>query len=168
MRGLAVATIVLLAACAPRPALMVPETSGGTVPPALRNAVAVGTVTGGEKTNPLGSAHVAADDVRQALVLALRARGMLADDAATAPYRLDVGILEVTEPSHPYATRLHAVLRYALRARDGSTRVDRVVDTVGEASVGETFVGMERRRVAQERAVRANLARAFDELAAVR
>jgi hypothetical protein len=150
---------------APRPARMAPDSGFVDAGSALRRAVAVGNVTGGKKTNPLVSSRVGAAEVREALTLALRARGMHADDPAGAPFRLDVAILEVTEPEG-YTTRVHAVLRYALRARDGGTRFDRVVDTVGEASISEVFYGVERLRVANERAIRANLADAFEALAA--
>jgi hypothetical protein len=133
---------------------------------ALRGAVAVGLVTGGEKTNPLTYSRVSADDVRAAVTLALRSNGMLVADSASAPFRLDVGILEVTAPKDPYITRIHSVMRYALRARDGTTRFDRVVTGVGEATLRDKFYGVERLRIANERAIRANLASALEALRA--
>jgi len=153
-------------ACAhpPRPANMAPDGALVAAGSPLRNAIAVGTVSGGDKTNPLTFSRVGANEVREAVTLALRARGMLGADATSAPFRLDVGILEAGLPNDPYMTRVHCVMRYALRTRDGATVFDRVIEAVGEASVREVFYGVERLRVANERAVRANLAAGLDAL----
>jgi len=165
LAGLVVAGLV---ACArpPRPANMAPDGALVGAGSPLRDAIAVGTVAGGEKTNPLTYSRVGADEVREAVVLALRARGMLAADAASAPFRLDVGILEAGLPNDPYVTRVHSVMRYALRTRDGVAVFDRVIEALGEARLGEVFYGVERLRVANERAVRANLTAGLDALAA--
>lgn len=164
-----------LQACASgaRPERMVPDTS--SIPPfsaasPLHNAIALTSVTGGEETNPLGHSTVSDTDLKAALNAALAQAGLL-NATATAPLHLAASLVDLSHPPGTAAFTMHinaAILYRLTRANTGEAMFDEVITTTFTATVQDEFIGIERLRIANEGAVRANIATFLQRLATVK
>lgn len=166
IRALALVATMLTAACAQGartdamiavPAAPLPGAS------ALRQAVAVGSVTGGQTTNPLLTSQVANEDFSAALRASLNARAMV--DLSGRRFRLDAVLTSLSQPLIGLNMTVTAVVTY--RLTDGATgRVvfDRVIATPFTADFAASLLGVERLRIANEGAIRANITALLDAL----
>jgi len=146
---------------AARPEYMVPAVSPTPTVAAgpFHKGIAVARVGGGEETQPWMLSRVANDDLRVALEAALARRGYLSDQGADAPYRLDAFLVDIN-PGPPAITLvLHAFIRYTLtRVADGTVLMDEVIDASFIATIDDAFYGVRRLQLANEGAIRANIA----------
>jgi hypothetical protein len=152
----------LLAGCATgaNPDAMVPATatsfdSGSP----LRGAIAVTDVEGGSPTNPLWMSRVGNPELTEALQTALRNEGLLAPDPARAPYRLTMTLVEIDKPWIGFTFDVGSTARYLLvPAVGGPAVLDETVATNASASMGDSLLANDRLRLANEGAIRANIA----------
>src|SRR5205085_9422812 len=110
-------------------AAMTPETMIDATSP-LRNAVRLGTVTGGGETNPAWLSNVSAGDFRTALEQSLAAHGMQATDMqAIGPgrYTIDVDLLSVDRPIFAFDMTVSATILYTITSTGG--RIEETVIT---------------------------------------
>lgn len=155
--------LVIMAACAspPRANLMAPEMQQALASKEgspLRRAIALASVGGGEKTDPLWYPEVGSEEFEVALRHALDAHGYLSPDPATAAYHLEAFIVEIKKPTSGYTSTVHSFVRYKLvGAADGSALFDEVIHGEYTATVGDAFVGLQRLRLAEEGAMRASI-----------
>jgi hypothetical protein len=133
-------------------ATMTPETMIDSTSP-LRNAVRIGTVTGGGETNPAWLSNVSAADFRTALEQSLAAHGM----KATGPgrYAIDAELLSVERPIFAFDMTVSATIRYTVTGTGG--RIEETVVTPYTVKFSDTPLGPERLRLAVEGAMRANI-----------
>jgi hypothetical protein len=156
----AMAILALLAGCAQgaRPSAMtVGAAPGPTLPEGsrLRDAVQVGAVSGGGRTNPLWKSEVSDDDFRQALEQSLSLHEML---AGRPRYVLDAQLVALEHPMIEVQANMTATVRYTLRAGAGGAAAwEQTLTTASGATLGDALSGPERLRLATERAMHENI-----------
>jgi hypothetical protein len=169
---LAVVALTLLGACAgPREsAYMVPGLAGvdrtrGPAP-AYRDAITVGSVTGGKDTTILHAPYISNTDIREALVQTL-ARANLGN-SENGRYRLDVVLQKLDQPFIAFDMTVTATIAYKLtEVATGTVVYDQVLTTPAKATLLDHGVAYERLRLANVRAMSANFQRLVDELYAL-
>lgn len=160
---------LLLAGCgAPsQPLPMAITTAGalqirGWVPDALKAQVTIAAVKGGQETSRWWGSKVSAVALQQALEESLYAVGM----KPTAPlpaarFELRAEVVQLDQPLVPAAgVTVGVAVLYTLvdKAADGRVVYQRRIANTDEASLGEAILSpSERLRIANERALRANI-----------
>ena len=154
-----------------------PSTPGAMVPTlveanliqdgsSLYQAVSVGEVTGGKKTNPLWTSQVASEDFAEALGQTLSAHAMLASDGAE--YSLDADLISLKQPVlGGFNMTVTSTVDYTLTdlATENIVFEDQV-QTPYTAQMSDAFVGVERLKLANEGSIKANLAEMMNRLVA--
>jgi hypothetical protein len=164
LRAMAGAALILasanLAACASgaRGEQMV-VTAGAAQPgePGYK-AFRVAKVQGGEETNPLLASNVADRDFNTALESSLKASNYLADDPATAKNEITASLIDLKQPMVGLDLSVTSKVRYTATKVDGGDIVfDETIAETGTAKLGEALIAVERLRLANEAAIRANI-----------
>jgi hypothetical protein len=159
----ALLAISLLAACA-EPAKVASMTTqnfaGGAVAadPQLVGALSVGTVTGGEETDPLWTSEVDGPSFKAALEQSLLTNALLNRDPAQSPYRVEAHLGELDQPFAGFTLTVSSTVQY--RVIDSATETlwfEREVRANGVAGTGDAFRAVDRLRIANERAIQTNI-----------
>jgi hypothetical protein len=168
---LALATVAAaaLSACA-KPATvpaMVPDVAGlATAASPYRGAISVGTVSGGRGGSSLWTARVGNAEFQEALSRALTDSGLAA--AQGGRYRLDADLQKLEEPFAGFAMTVEATIAYKLTdSTSGAMVYQNTITTPATATMDDSLDGLARLRIANERAIRANLRRLVEELSAL-
>ena len=164
LAGILVCTLVVVG-CAQnaRPASMavtpVRPMAGRTPPPNSRR-IAIVDVTGGGGLGWMGRPNVPNDALRSALEQSLIGLGYLADDSANAGVDLRVQLVRLERPWAPSKVmEVTSVVRYAAVERGTrSTIFDSTFQTTARATSTDAAAGTTRLRIANEIAIRANIA----------
>jgi len=131
------------------------------VPNALRAQVAVATVRGGEETGRWWGSRVSAVALQQALEESLYAVGMRPmSPEPPARFELQAELLQLDQPLVPaLGVTVGTAVRYTLVDKaSGKTVYQRRIANTDEAGLGEAVLSpSERLRIANERALRANI-----------
>jgi len=123
----------------------------------LVNAIAVGSVDGGQATQALGTSKVDNDDFQSALMDSLRNYGLLAEGSAPR-YILYAHLLDVHQPWIGLNMTVTAKVNYELvDAVNGQPTEERTVETEFTSPFKEAFSADERTRLANEGAIRENI-----------
>jgi hypothetical protein len=162
----AIAAAAALGACA-KPATvpaMVPDVAGlASAASPFRSAIAVGIVSGGRGSAKLWTAHVGNAEFREALVRALTDAGLAAGQGGR--YRLDADLQKLEEPFAGFAMTVEATIAYRLTdTTNGAVTYQNTVTTPATATMDDALDGLARLRIANERAIRANLRKLIEEL----
>jgi hypothetical protein len=126
---------------------------GGSSP--LRNAIRVGTVTGGSETNPLWKSNVSNENFRAALEQSLALHAMRAPDQGR--YLVNVGLVSLDRPFGFGMTATAKVHYIVIAASSRSVRLDTIIESPYTANFSDAFMGVERIRLATEGAMRENI-----------
>ncbi len=159
-----IAMLGTLSACATpgRPGYMVPESAlfpSYSLDSPLRDAIAISKVGGGEKTNPLVGSKVGDNELREALRLSLSQYGFLSTSDVIAPFRLEVFLIELKQPPGGLTMIVTSAMRYKLtRSPDDEVVYDDIITASYAATVGDSFYGPHRLKLANEGSIRANIA----------
>jgi hypothetical protein len=122
----------------------------------IKKAIAVGTVTGGEDTNPLWTSQVSNANFRTALEDSL-ALSVLKGDA-TAPYVLNAKLVSLHQPFAGFDMTVTSTVEYSLvPAGKPAPIMSESVVTPYTAKLGDALLGMERLRLANEGAMQENI-----------
>ena len=128
-------------------------------------AVSLGTVIGGSETNPLWVSQVSNENFHAALAQSLAAHGLEARSGGG--YRLNADLIGLDQPWIGLDITVTAKVRYTLTSPTGGVpRFDQTIETPYTARFGDNLYGVERFRLADEGAIRANIATAMEELTA--
>ena len=141
------------------------------VPDGLKGQVALDAVKGGEVTGRWWGSKVSNLVLSQALEDSLRSVGMLPMAAgSSARYQLRAQLLNLDQPVLGTDTTVYAAIQYSLVAKaDGTLLYERAVRTAGTAGLGDALLSQtERLRLANEAAVRTNIAIAVRDLLSVK
>ncbi len=163
-RGAVPLLAIALAACAAPAApdrMAAPAARAADVAAAspLRQAIAVGPVGGGEETDPMWTSEVGNAEFRQALELSLERRGYLSRDPGEARFRLEAFLVELKQPRSGYTLHVASYVRYKLlRAADDAVMIDELISGSAKATLGDSLVGIKRLQIANEKAMRNNIA----------
>jgi hypothetical protein len=156
---LAALSLACVGACAPRASYsaMVAAAPPGQVPAAVySNAVTVGSVTPGRDMGTPWTSAVSADQVQQALVETLAAAGL--GRSANGRFRLDGQLLTLSRPYAGFAMTVTAAIAWRLTdTTSGAVVYDRVFQGLGTATLDDAVDNNNRLRIADQRAIRANL-----------
>ena len=151
----------LLGGCASgaRTANMVVEVTPETVlteDSPLFAGVELESVSGGEETNPLWTSQVGDVEYEEALRLSLANHAMLADSSAT--YVLVAELVELEQPFVGFDMEVISTARYVMmEAETGDVVFDETFTTPFTADFSSSFRAVERLRLANEGAMRANI-----------
>ena len=134
----------------------------------LRNNVAVLDVSGGQASNRLWASKVGNSEFSQALAMSLGDAGLLAPSAPAARYTLSARMEQLVQPMTGINLTVTASVSYSLVERATGKEVFRRTETVPyTAPFGDTFGAMDRMRLANEGAVKANIASVVEDLLAL-
>lgn len=170
---LSLAAAVVLSGCA-APARIdkmtaVASTQQRTAPTPLRSNVAVRDVTGGKETNGMGASNIGNSEFEQALEASLRDAGLLSAGKQAGKYTLIAHMEDVIQPMFGASMTVTVTVSYSLVERaTGKEVLNRRVSLPYTAAWDAAFVGVERVRIANEGAVKANITKLIEELFALK
>ena len=159
----------LLAGCAEpaRVSEMVPPPMSATLAPnsPIRNAIAVGQVTGGTKTIPLWTSQVDNDSFAGVLRSALSENQLAA--GAAPRYRLDAALQELHQPFAGFDMTVRSTVQYTLTDLTLNRPVfDKQITDKYTATVSDAFVGVKRLELANEGSIKTNIGDLVNQLVA--
>jgi hypothetical protein len=173
---LAVVVLLALAACA-RPSEFVlgpPDLVGLDLArgpaPSYRNAISVAPVSVGADTGLPWRGHIGPPEVQDALARTLAATGLAAAGlaASNGRFRLDTTLLTLERPYAGWAMTVTANIAYRLtEVASGRVVYNNTISTPGTASLNDAITNEARLKIADQRAITANLRRLVDELYAL-
>jgi len=121
-----------------------------------RHAVAVGVVSGGEKTNPLWTSQVSNENFKMALANSLELAVLKGD--AGAPYILNARLVSLHQPIMGFDMTVTSTVEYTLLPAGQTTPVlDETIVAPYTANFSDALVAGERLKLANEGAMRANI-----------
>jgi hypothetical protein len=134
----------------------------------LRNNVAVLEVSGGQASNRLWASKVGNGEFSQALALSLSDAGLLAANAPAARYTLSARMDRLDQPMTGIDLTVTATVSYSLLEKATGRELFRRTETIPyTAPFGDTFGALDRMRLANEGAVKANIAAVVEDLLAL-
>jgi hypothetical protein len=137
--------------------------------PSLKNAVGVADVTGGKETNPMWTSQVSSDGFRRALEQSLENAGMLSKIVTGSKYQLTADLTRLDQPMMGFDMTVTSTVRYSLIETQSRKEIySRVIQIGHTASVSDAFMGVERLRLANEGAVKANIQAFINDLVALK
>jgi hypothetical protein len=132
--------------------------------PSLVGGIAIGTIDGGQETNPLWTSEVSSEDFRGALSDSLRNHGLLAEGKPPR-YLLNGHLLGLQQPLVGLSMTVSSNVNYELI--DAATIEPVHGESVGAkytAQFSDAFAGIKRLRLANEGAIRENIKEYLDRL----
>jgi len=168
--ALSAAILMSVAACASpaRMNAMIPDRTAETLiteSSPLAKAISVGTVDGGTETNPMWMSEVGNPEFKQALENSLANHAMLADGAGR--YRFEVTLSKLDQPIFGASFTVTASVRYRLiDLKTDAPVYEDLISLPYTANFSDAFLGVERLRLANEGAMRVNIAAFLKEIVA--
>lgn len=161
--SLVAAALLLLGGCASgatgRSMTVTPtDLPGEAISAEFQRTIGLGTVTGGEDTNPLWTSEVGNEEFKQALRDSLQIRDLYAD-ADGSRYLLDAHLLNVDQPLIGFDATVTSPVKYRVTERATKRPVlEELVVSAYTATMSDAWYGVERLRLANEGSIRDNIA----------
>lgn len=146
-------SLAVLAGCATPAGMTVTPVAAEKGNPKYKNSVSVRSVTGGKMMNALTVTQVENDVFKSALESSLAAYGYLTSGAAR--YQVDVELGELDQPLIGMEFNVKSTVTYKLAGPDGAKTYP--ITASGTATMSDSVVGADRIRIANERAMQANI-----------
>ena len=141
------------------------RTTAATSP--LKGKVVVQDVTGGSETNPAWMSKVSSSEFQRALEASLRDAGLLSDNRQGGAYRLVASMEALDQPFIGVSLTVTARVKYWLvENASGKTVYEKTISTTYTAEFSAAFFYNDRLTIANEGAMRSNIARLIEELIA--
>ena len=157
------AAVIAGCATASKPENMVPVAAvAGTQHHATTSVV----VAGGKETDALGKSQISNDAFQQAIVQSIE-KNKTFSSVVKAPggdYTLAVTVVSMDQPSFGFSFTVKMEAAWSLKKADGSVVMQESIKSEGTAGMGDAFAGVERLRLANEAAARANIAAALEKI----
>jgi len=135
------------------------------MPEALRQNVAIKDVTGGQETNPMWTSQVSSAEFERALESSLRGANVLQPNRQMGRFTIAAYLGKLEQPFIGIDMTVTATVTYTLVERStGKTAWERTIITPYTAKFGDALLGVERLKLANEGAVRSNIAELIGEL----
>ncbi|MCM2334038.1 MAG: hypothetical protein NDI82_08820 [Anaeromyxobacteraceae bacterium] len=132
---------------------------------AMERSVEVGAVGGGRETNPAWTSQVGNKEFGEALAASLKLAGLLAEGQGR--YVLTTVLVKLEQPFIGLDMTVTATVQYTVTdRRSGAVVWTEQVVTPFTATMGDAFVGSTRLKLANEGAVRKNIAQLVAKLGA--
>ncbi len=129
---------------------------------ALHKAVQIGAVTGGKKSETLGTSQVDAPQLQDALRESLVFDGLYGN---TGKYRLDANLDSMDQPWIGFDMTVTSTIHYSLvDTATGSAVFDKAITTSYTATPGDSVIGAERLRLANEGSIKKNIQTFLDQV----
>ncbi len=164
----AMAMLVELSGCATSAnpaamALTAPAPAAKAFPAPLQHAMCVRNVSGGEETNPLWVSKVDDKGFRQALSASLDSAG-LSSPTPNCVFPIDANLLGLSQPGMGFDMEVTSHVNYKVYDASGQPVVLATIDAPYTAKMGNSLLGVERLRLANEGAIRTSISMFFDKL----
>lgn len=151
--------VAVLAGCATaaKPEEMVPASVVAGIAHAQTASV---VVAGGSETNAMGKSQISNDAFRQALVTSIQQNKTFSGvvEGEQGDCRLAVTVVNVDQPSFGFSFTVKMEAAWSLKKADGTVLLQESIKSEGVAGATDAFAGVERLRLANEAAVRNNIA----------
>jgi len=122
----------------------------------LHSTIKIGTVTGGKETNPLWKSNVSNENFRQALEQSLSLETMITSKEPR--YLINADLIDLDQPFVGTSMTVTARVHYTVVGNsDQDMKLDETVVTPYTAKFSDSFLGVERLRLANEGAIRENI-----------
>jgi len=139
------------------------------VPDALKGNIAIKDVTGGKETNPMWTSQVGTAEFEAALEASLRNAGLLQPNRQAGRFGLIANLDKLEQPFIGIDMTVTATVTYTLVERSTSKTVwQKTLATPYTAKFGDALFAVERLKLANEGAARANISALIGELATLR
>jgi hypothetical protein len=131
----------------------------------MRDNIALKDVTGGKETNPMWVSNVGSPEFERALEGSLRASGLLSTNRQAGKYVLTAHLLKLDQPMFGASMTVTASVQYLLAERaTGKEVFSRTITLPYTAAFSDAFIGTERLKLANEGAIRTNIAALIEAL----
>jgi hypothetical protein len=131
----------------------------------LKQNIAIKDVTGGQETNPLWKSNIGSIEFERALESSLRNAGLLSENRQAGKYTVTAHLSKVEQPILGISFKVTAHVEYTLVERaTGKSVYGRTIAEPYTAGFSDAVLGVERLRLANEGAVRTNIAKFIDEM----
>ncbi|MEE4217322.1 MAG: hypothetical protein V2I48_06920 [Xanthomonadales bacterium] len=128
----------------------------------LSEKVVVGTVSGGEDTNPAWTSEIGNVEFSGALSDSLQTARLL-NNFALSEYVLNAELLEVDQPFFGLTLTVETKVHYQLLNKEGgAVLIDEVIIAEGTATTGDAFMGVKRLAMATERSAQESIKSMID------
>lgn len=157
---------LLLAACATPAdpgAMTLAKPEGGVVAGALKGAVCVRKVMGGEETNPLWVSQVGNGEFTQSLTNSLANAGMLGS-SASCRFFVDADLLGLSQPAFGLALEVTAHVNYKVYDKADRPALMETIKSAYTAQFSDSPIAVHRLRLANEGAIRTSITSFMDKL----
>ena len=142
-----------------------PEPSDAQMASRWHRSMALGTVAGGEPTNPMWTSEVGNAEFREALRQSLHANGLLGSEGQPARYGLNAELMEMSQPYFGFDLTVTSNVHYIVTdIASSSVAFDETITASHTATVGDAFVAVERLRLANEGSVKEKIRVFIDKL----
>jgi hypothetical protein len=131
----------------------------------LRQNVAIKDASGGQETNPLWTSQVSSTEFERALESSLRGANLLQPNRQAGRFTIAAYLGKLEQPFIGIDMTVTATVTYTLVERaTGKTSWEKTITTPYTAKFGDALLGVERLKLANEGAVRSNIAELMGEL----
>jgi len=154
-------------ATASKPEALVPKTPvAGIQHPQTVSVVSAG----GSETSALGKSQISTEALQQALIAAIEKNKTFSSvvKGSGGDYRLAVTVVSVDQPSFGFSFTVKMEAAWSLKKADGTVVLQESIKSEGTAGATEAFAGVERLRLANEAAARANISAGLTRIGALR
>ena len=122
-----------------------------------KGSIWVDQVRGGSETNPMWKANVSNGEFRSALEGSLKNQEYLAPSAEGAKYRVTAELVDLDQPFIGLDFTVKATVDYVITQAQNVQAISKRIVASATATVSDAFVGVTRMRIANERAIQANI-----------
>ena len=151
-------TYVTLTGCATpaNPQAMIVNPDASIAPnEKLKGMFAIGSIIGGQDTNPLWTSQVDNKSFGEALRGTLAAFGYLASDPASAKHRIDANLMSLAQPLFGLTFDVQSNVQYVVIT--GDSKKEYLVSASGVATFSDSALAIERLRIANEKSIKENI-----------
>jgi hypothetical protein len=130
----------------------------------LSGKVVVGSVIGGQETNPAWTSEIGNSEFEAALSNSLETAYLLGG-RTSSDYVLDAQLIEIDQPMIGFSFTVDSKIRYTLREVESRQTVfEKTISASGTATTGDAFMGTKRLKIATERSAQANIQKIINQL----
>ena len=123
-------------------------------------------VAGGSETSSLGKSQISNEAFQQAIVKSIEKNKTFSSvvKGAGGDYQLAVTVVSMDQPSFGFSFTVKMEAAWSLKKADGTVVMQETVKSEGTAGATDAFSGVERLRLANEAAARANIASGLEKI----
>lgn len=123
-------------------------------------------VAGGSETSSLGKSQISNEAFQQAIAMSIEKNKTFSSvvKGAGGDYQLAVTVVSMDQPSFGLSFTVKMEAAWSLKKADGTVVMQESIKSEGTAGVGDAFAAVERLRLANEYAARANITAGLEKI----